>query len=103
MKTWAEVHAAPVEPPMLAGPLVSDVEAPPIPGKMERRKVEAEKLEEVRRLLESSPTQQLAQMAAEAGPSTLGREEPARKKLQLTVGGKALRKKFLKAVKVKKP
>ena len=34
------------------------------------------------------PTQQLAQMAAEAGPSVLG-EEPAKRKLCPTVGGKA--------------
>ena len=35
------------------------------------------------------PTQQLAQMAVEAGPSKLGGEEPAHKKLQPTMGGKA--------------
>ena len=41
-------------------------------------------------------------MAAEAGPSTLGREEPARRKLHLTMGGKAPWKEFLQAGKVKK-
>ena len=46
IKTQAEVHAMPVP----------DKEAPPIPGEIERRKVEAEKLEEVGRSLESSPT-----------------------------------------------
>ena len=91
-----EVHAVPAEPP---APVE---EAPPTPGKMERRKVEAKKLEDIRRLLELSPTQQLAQMTAEARASTSGREEPARKKLQLTVRGKASQK-FLKARKVKKP
>ena len=40
-------------------------------------------------------------MAAEARPSALG-EEPAQRKLQPTVGGKAPRKEFLKAGKVKK-
>ena len=52
---------------------------------------------------QSLPTQRLAQMAAEAGPSTLGGEEPARKKLHPTVGGKAPRKEFLKAGVIKKP
>ena len=51
---------------------------------------------------QSSLTQQLAQMAAEARSSTLGGEELARKKLHPTVGGKAPRKEFLKAGKVKK-
>ena len=41
---------------------------------------------------QSLPTQQLAQMAAEAGTSTLDGEEPAPKKLHPTVGGKAPRK-----------
>ena len=47
-------------------------------------------------------TRQLAQMAAEAGPSALG-EEPAQRKLHPTIGGKAPQKEFLKAGKVKKP
>ena len=42
-------------------------------------------------------------MAADAGPSMSGGEKPARKKLQLTVGGKAPQKEYLKARKVKKP
>ena len=41
-------------------------------------------------------------MAVEARSSMLGREEPARKKLQPTMGGKAPQKEFLKAGKVKK-
>ena len=71
VRTQTEVHAVPkpVE------------EAPPTPGEIERRKVGAEKLEKVGRLLESSPTQQLAQVAAEARQSMSGREEPARRKL----------------------
>ena len=48
------------------------------------------------------PTQQLAQMAAEAGPSASGEEEPVRRKLQPTMGGKAPQKEFLQAGKVKK-
>ena len=51
----------------------------------------------------SLPTQQLAQMAVEAGPSMLGGEEPAHKKLCPTMGGKAPWKEFLQAGKVKKP
>ena len=64
-------------------------------------------VEEVSRLVEVGwspsllPTQQLAQMAVEAGPSALG-EEPAWRKLCPTIGGKAPQKEFLKAGKVKK-
>ena len=63
---------------------------------------EARRLEDVRRSLSLLPTQQLAQMAVEAGPSMLGVEEPARRKLQPTMGGKAPQKEFLQAGKVKK-
>ena len=62
---------------------------------------EASRLAEAGRSLSSSPTQQLVQMAAEARPSALG-EEPARRKLRPTIGGKAPQKEFLKAGKVKK-
>ena len=41
-------------------------------------------------------------MAAEARPSKLGGEEPARRKLHLTMGGQAPQKEFLQAGKVKK-
>ena len=54
----------------------------------ERQVEEARQLEDVGRSPSSSPTQQVAQMAAEAGPSALG-EEPVQRKLQPTVGGKA--------------
>ena len=67
----------------------------------ERQVEEARWLEEVGRSPLSLPTQQLAQMAAEARPSALG-EEPVRRKLCPTVGGKAPQKEFLKAGKVKK-
>ena len=63
--------------------------------------VEVEQLEEVGRLPQLLLTQQLAQMAVEAGPSMSDGEEPVRKKLQLTMGGKAPQKEFLKASKVK--
>ena len=63
---------------------------------------EAGRLEVVGQSPSSLPTQQLAQMAAEARPSALG-EEPAQRKLCPTIGGKAPRKEFLKAGKVKKP
>ena len=60
------------------------------------------KLEGVGRSPPSLPTQQLAQMAAEAGPSKSGGEELAHKKLCPTMGGKAPQKEFLQAGKVKK-
>ena len=68
----------------------------------ERWVEEARQLEDVGRSLSSLPTWQLAQMAAEAGPSALGKEEPVRRKLQTTMGGKAPQKEFLQAGKVKK-
>ena len=67
----------------------------------ERWLEEARQLEDVGRSPLSLPTQQLVQMAAEAGPSALG-EEPAKRKLHPTVGGKAPQKEFLKARKIKK-
>ena len=67
----------------------------------ERWVEEARWLEDVGRSLSSLPTQQLAQMAAEARPSALG-EELVRRKLCPTVGGKAPQKEFLMARKVKK-
>ena len=94
---------SPVHHPSLAKEL--------LPGRKEVKKQmeEVEKQVEEVRWLEDvgrSPllllTQQLAQMAAEAGPSTLGQEEPTRRKLQPTVGGKAPWKVFLQAGKVKK-
>ena len=62
---------------------------------------EANRLAEVGWSPSSLPTRQLVQMAVEAGPSALG-EEPAQRKLCPTIGGKAPRKEFLKAGKVKK-
>ena len=76
---------------------------PPNPGEIESRRAEAEKLEGVGKSPGSSPTQQLAQMTAEARPSMLDREEPVRRKLWLTIRGKAPQKEFLNAGKVKKP
>ena len=67
----------------------------------ERQVEEARWLEDVGRSPISLPTRQLAQMAVEAGPSALG-EEPVRRKLQPTMGGKIPWKEFLQAGKVKK-
>ena len=81
----------------------------PMREEEERQMEEAEKWVEEARTLEdvgssllSLPTQQLAQMAAEVGPSMLGVEEPARRKLWHTMGGNAPQKEFLQAGKVKK-
>ena len=56
-------------------------EAPPQAEDIMKWIVEAEQLEGVGRSPSSLLTQQLAQMAVEAGPSTLGGEEPVRRKL----------------------
>ena len=77
-------------------------EASPRREEVEKQVEEARWVEEVGRSPSSSLTQQLAQMAAEAMPSTLGREKPARRRLHPTVGGKAPHKEFLQAGKVKK-
>ena len=61
------------------------------------------RLEEVGQSPKLSPTQQLAQMATEAGPSMSAEGEPARRKLQTYSGGKAPRKEFLKAGVLKMP
>ena len=100
VQTRVEVHIEPA-PPVLADPPVPEVEWSPTQSNLERRVEEAEKLGKVGRLSELSPTHQLAQMAGEAGPSMLGGEEPARRKLWPTMGGKAPQKQFLKAGKVK--
>ena len=68
----------------------------------ERWVEEARQLEDVGRSLSSLPTQQLAQMAVEAGPSASG-EEPVKRKLCPTMGGKAPWKEFLKAGRLKRP
>ena len=47
VKTRAEVHAAPVEPPAPAEPPVPDMEAPPTLGEIESRRAEVETFEEV--------------------------------------------------------
>ena len=62
---------------------------------------EASRLEGVGRSPSLLPTPQLAQMAAEAEPSVL-EEEPPRRKLCPTIGGKALQKEFQKEGKVRK-
>ena len=82
-----QVHAEVQGPPGLVHPPSLALESPLGPEEIIRRI--AESLEEVGRSPQSLPTQMLAQMAVEAGPSTSGREEPAHKKLQPTMGGKA--------------
>ena len=94
-ETWRR-PSSPVHPPTLAK------EAPPWAEDIMQRIIEVEQLEGVGRLPLLLPTQQLAQMAGEARPSMLGREEPARRKLQPTMGGKAPKNEFLQAGKVKK-
>ena len=84
--------------------------APPTPAKEAPPQVkdimqwiaEAEQLDRVGRSPSSLLSQQLAQMAAEAGPSKSGGEEPVRRKLQPTVVCKAPQKEFLQACKVRK-
>ena len=93
-KTQAQVHAEAQEPPVLVDPPVPGYQEAPTQSELDRMVEETEKLGEVGRSLESSSTQQLAQMAVEARPSMLGGEEPARRKLWATVGGKAPQKEF---------
>ena len=82
VRTWAQVHAAGT--PSAGRPPVPEVEVPPTSSEMEKGIAEAEK---VRRLPESLLTQKLAQITVEAGPSMLGGEKPACRKLRLTSGG----------------
>ena len=80
-----------MEAPLASAPPIPSQKAPTCEGggeEAERWVEEAKQLEDVGRLLSLLPTQQLAQMAVEAGPSDLGREEPVRRKLQPIVGGK---------------
>ena len=75
-KTRVEVHAAPMEPPAPMGPPGADMETPPTLGEIERR-TEVEKLGEVGRLPESSPTQQLARWLQRLGHlCQVGRSQP---------------------------
>ena len=98
----AVVHTGGKErrPSSLVHPPSPTQEVPLEASKILRRSTEAEHLEIMPP--SSLPTQQLAQMAAEAGPSMSGGEEPVRRKLWPTVGGKAPQKEFLKTGKVKK-
>ena len=76
VKTRTEVHAAPVDPPVLAEPPVPDVETPPTPSEIERRRAEAEKLEEVRRSPELSLTWQFRWLWRLGHLHQMGRSEP---------------------------
>ena len=90
------------EAPYTSEPPAPAQETPPDQDEKRRRVAEAEQLEEVGRSPQSLLTNQLAQMATEAGQFMSGGEEPARKKLHLTVGGKAPRKEILTARKLDK-
>ena len=100
----AEMYAQsqPQRPPTLVDPPAPAQETPPDQDKIRRKVAEVEWFEEAGRLPQLSISQQLAQMATEAGPSMLGGKEPARKKFYPTVGEKAPRKEFLKAGVIKK-
>ena len=91
-----KMPSSPVHPPTPAK------EAAPKAEEIMRRIAEAEQLEGVGRSPSLLPTQQLAEMAVEARPSKLGKEEQVRRKLWPIVGGKAPQKEFLQAGKVKK-
>ena len=86
--------------PIAGAPPTLATEAPPQAEEIMRRITEAGKLKGVGRSPLSLPTWQLAQMA---GPSTLGKEEPARRKLQPTVGGKPPRRNSSRLVRSRRP
>ena len=103
MRTRAEVHAWPQEPSTPVNPPAPIQEPWVDQEEMRRRVTETEQLEELGRLPELLPTQHLAQMTEEVRPSTSCEEEPAHKKLQPTMGGKAAQKEFLWVAPLKKP
>ena len=74
----------------------------PSPEELRRRREEVGWLEELGRSPGSSPTQQLAQMVVEVGPSRTPRAEPA-SHIKPTVGGKAPHNEFAKKGLMKKP
>ena len=103
-RVWTRAHVqVQLAPPALVDPPPTVLETLPSQEEITKKIEEEEWLGQVGRSPESSPTQQLAQMAAEAGPSMLGGEEPAYKKLWPTVGGKAPQNGFLQATSPKKP
>ena len=89
-------------PSSLVHPPTPAKEAPPQAEEIMCWIAEVEWLKGVGRSPSSLLTQQLAQMAAEARQSMLGKEEPVRRKLWPHVGGTASQKEFLLAGKVKK-
>ena len=74
-------HKGCKETPITSVPPSAVQEIPLGVDEIMRHIMEVEQLEGQGRAPLSSPTQQLAQMAAEVGPYMLGREEPARRKL----------------------
>ena len=103
MRTRVPVQSHPQRPCTPVDLPVLAQETPLDQDEMRRRVAEAEQLEEAGRSPQSLPSQQLAQMAAKAGPSMSGGDKPTRKKLHPTMGGKAPRKEFLTAGKLKRP
>ena len=89
-------HPSPAKKPSPAREVEKMVE------EAERWVEEARWLEDMGRLPSLSPTWQLAQMAAEARPSTLG-EEPVKRKLCPTMGGKAPGRSSSRLEKLKRP
>ena len=96
VETRKQRPSPPVHPPTPAK------EAPLQAEEIMRWIAEVGQLKGVGRSPSSLPTQQLAQMAVEAGSSMWGKEETVRRKLWLTMRDKALQKEFLQAGKVKK-
>ena len=72
VQTRTQVHAEAQGPPALVHPPSLAQKTPLGPEEIMRRIAEAGQLEEVGRLPQLSPTQQLAQMAADAGPVMSG-------------------------------
>ena len=104
VRIWVYVHEPPADTPACTecrAPATEEVTL--TPHEVEQRREELKKLEWVGRFPEASLTRQLAEMAAKVGPLTSAGEEPAQKKLQLIMGGKAPKKEFLKAGQLKKP
>ena len=83
-----------MRPSSLVHPPTPANEAPPQAGEIMQQIAEAEQLRGIGRSPSSLPTQWLAQMAVEARPSMLGKEE-----VPTGHGGKAPQKEFLQAEK----
>ena len=81
----------------------TEQEAPGIPGNVKSQRKEGKRLEEVGRSPESSPTRQLAQMAAKVGPSSSTGGGVSPKETLANCGMQGPRKEFLKVGLLKRP